>query len=107
MDTYDVIHAEEAYLVPHLQRMFTAELEHHAQEILKTLGSEHYKAILHDLTKALPNATIPQTEKFKVVQAIIAQYLPEQERNSDILQRLAVIMTLTLMRKHETILKNM
>lgn len=93
--------------MPHLQRMFTPELEHHAQAILKQLECEYYTKIMRDIVVAIPNTNIPQADKFKLVQAMIAKYLPESARQPDLLQRLAVIMTLTVIRKHEDIVSKL
>ncbi|WP_156490563.1 hypothetical protein, partial [Oleiphilus sp. HI0086] len=90
LQTHQVISLKEAELVSHLKAMSLEELEFHAHEIMKDMGSEQSPQVMAKVMKSLEKPKEGYS-KFETVQKTLEDELPNKAYLSDIYARLAAI----------------
>ena len=99
MHTHDIIRLKESELVAQLKEMALAELEQHARNIMRDMGSEDYAQIMSKVMKAIEQEQKAGQTRFETVQIVIRESLPNVAYMSDIYARLAAIVMSILSRK--------
>lgn len=98
LTTQEVMALNESKLVSKLKDMNTDELERHAENIMKEMGSSQYSQIMASVMKALKDDNQGQTA-FQTVQKTLEALLPNKAYFSDIYARLAAIVMSIIARK--------
>lgn len=103
LSTHEVMGLKESELVGKLKAMETAELESHAEQIMREMGSTAYAANMAKVMQALK--TSPDSDKrFQNVQRTLEELLPNKAYFSDIYARLAAIVMIIISRKFQALL---
>ena len=99
MKTHEVISIKEAELVAKLKVMPIDELESHAKQIVKDMGSDNYPGLMREIMTAIKEQAPEGNSQFQIIQAIIREFLPNEAYMSDIYARLAAIIMMILSKK--------
>ncbi|MFT6028442.1 MAG: spore coat polysaccharide biosynthesis predicted glycosyltransferase SpsG [Oleiphilaceae bacterium] len=103
LTSQQVMALKEAELVGKLKDMQTSELERHAENIMKEMGSSDYSQIMSSVMKALHQESQKQSQ-FEIVQKTLEELLPNKAYFSDIYARLAAIVMSIIARKFKAML---
>ena len=103
LSSNEVMGLKESELVAKLKAMTTAELEKHAETIMKEMGSSAYAANMALVMQALKEAP-DSTDRFQTVQKTLEDLLPNKAYFSDIYARLAAIVMMIIARKFQALL---
>lgn len=106
MQTQDLISLPESELVQQLKLMSLDELERHAMQIVKDLGSDNYAGLMRQAMDSLKSTSDSSQSQFERLQALVRDVLPNKAYMSDIYARLATIMMMVLSRKFDQALRN-
>ena len=108
MKTHELIHGDEKKIVPVLRNAKIKELEAHSTKMLAKLGCREMEKVLAALIKLmprLPNNGESQNQVKSLIAEQVMQYSPLTSLDAQILDRLAVVMTLLVAKKFEKIHK--
>ncbi len=103
LTSQQVMALKEAELVSKLKEMQTDELERHAENIMKEMGSSDYSQIMSSVMKALNRENMTQSQ-FEIVQKTLEELLPNKAYFSDIYARLGAIVMTIIARKFKAML---
>jgi spore coat polysaccharide biosynthesis predicted glycosyltransferase SpsG len=103
LTSQQVMALKESELVIKLKEMQTPELERHAENIMKEMGSSNYSQIMASVMKALKQDNIEKNQ-FKIVQTTLEELLPNKAYFSDIYARLGAIVMSIIARKFKAML---
>ena len=103
LKTHQVISLKEAELVSHLKTMSLEELEFHAHEIMKDMGTEQSPQVMAKVMKSLEQPKEGYS-KFELVQKTLEDELPNKAYLSDIYARLAAIVMTIISRRFNDLL---
>jgi hypothetical protein len=103
LTSQQVMALKETELVGKLKEMQTPELERHAENIMKEMGSSDYSQIMSSVMKALHQENQNQSQ-FEIVQKTLEEILPNKAYFSDIYARLAAIVMSIIARKFKAML---
>ncbi|KZX82283.1 hypothetical protein A3715_00585 [Oleiphilus sp. HI0009] len=101
---HDIIKLNEKELVAALKSMSTNELEVHANNIMHDLGGDDYGTIMKLVMQTLEQDQHAGSDRFKTIQNVLRDNLPNKAHMSDIYERLASIVMLIIMQKYREIL---
>ena len=99
VSSHDIIRIKESELVAKLKVMSIDELEQHAQDIMKDMGSNNYSQIMASVMKSLKEDQNDGYSRFETVQKKLQDSLPNKAYMSDIYARLAAIVMTIISRK--------
>ena len=100
----EVISIKEAELVSKLKEMSIEELEHHAQAIMKDMGTEEYSGVMSNIMKTIKEEKKEGYSQFESVQKQLEEALPNKAYMSDIYARLAAIVMTIISKKFKALL---
>lgn len=107
MKTREVLAAPEPELSAKLKAMKVKELDRHAEKILAKYGVADHQAVISSVIKVIPDFDAQDPERYRRVQEIVAQKVPEPYRESiqagDLLPRIAIIIVVLIMKQFEKI----
>lgn len=103
LTSQQVMALKESELVGKLKEMQTSELERHAENIMKEMGSSDYSQIMSAVMKALNQENQDQGQ-FSIVQKTLEELLPNKAYFSDIYARLGAIVMSIIARKFKAML---
>lgn len=103
MKTHEIISIKEPELVGVLKTMSLDQLEKHAKQIIKDMGSDNYAGLMTEAMQVV-KAETDQAQKFQALQNAIREFLPNEAVMSDIYARLAAILMMILSRKFASIM---
>ncbi len=103
MKTHEIISINESDLVGALKTMSLDQLEKHAKQIIKDMGSDNYAGLMTEAMQVV-KAESDQAQKFQALQNTIRDFLPNEAVMSDIYARLAAILMMILSRKFSSIM---
>lgn len=103
LSTQQVLALSETELVAKLKKMQTSELEIHAENIMKEMGSSDYSKVMAQIMKVV-KADEKNTTPFKNVQKALEDLLPNKAYFSDIYERLAAIVMTIIARRFKDLL---
>jgi len=104
LNSNEVISVKEAELVSKLKEMDIEELEHHAQTIMKDMGTDEYSSIMSNIMKSLKEEQREGYSQFESVQKQLEEELPNKAYMSDIYARLAAIVMTIISKKFKALL---
>lgn len=103
LSTHEVMGLKESELVSRLKTMDLSELERHAEQIMREMGSNAYAANMSKVMQALKDT--PESDKrFQNIQRTLEEILPNKSYFSDIYARLAAIVMMIISRKFQALL---
>lgn len=107
MKTRELLAAPEAALSVKLKTMKVKELDRHAEKILAKYGVVDHQAVISSVIKVIPDFDANDPDRYRRVQEIVAQKVPEQFRSAlnagDTLARIAIIIVVLIMKQFEKI----
>lgn len=103
LSTQEVMASKETDLVTKIKEMSTDELETHAENIMKEMGSSDYSQIMSSVMKAVNQDTLKKSQ-FETVQETLQERLPNKAYLSDIYARLAAIVMSIIARKFKAMI---
>jgi len=104
LSSHEIIKIKESELVSKLKVMSIDELELHAQNIMKDMGSSDYSQIMASVMKSLKEDQSEGYSRFETVQKKLQDSLPNKAYMSDIYARLAAIVMTIISRKFQDLL---
>ena len=103
MKTQEVLTIAEQELTRQVSRMALQELEQHACNIIRRLGSsdatEQYRDLMGLIIKVIPDTDLSSADKYQKIQSLIMEQVPSSDDKAAIYPRLTIIMTMIVVKK--------